>query len=309
MQKHKSKISIWKAYPSIYNFDNGKNEVLSKSNYFYVTLIDSKDKLDYTKKIKWAKTTNKNTIFVYSKYSLSHNERNFPSNQKFIHIQNFITHISKSKGKEYLAAFFREQLKTINDDQSKETISKYHSGTNLLKQIKSFSDPKQKQWHDFEKLVENIFEFLFKDSFNSYRTTSQRSEKDKTRRTDLIIANNTPKHDFWKGRAQQGDSRIVVDSKYYKESISRDDVRDFWSKYLVDRNTGRFGIIVTLRGYDQAAQSEVIGKFHSNNIDSSTLILILDSFDLEKMIELKMKGKSPEEILEEKVTDIILNPS
>lgn len=60
---------------------------------------------------------------------------------------------------------------------------------------------------------------------------------------------------------------------------------------------------------DQTAHSEVIQQFHTDNKDGSILILILDSFDLEKMIELKMKDKSPEEILEKKVTEIILDPS
>jgi hypothetical protein len=308
MQKQKSKIQIWKAYPSTYNFQNNKNEVLSKSNYFYITLIDSKDKLDYTKKFKWAKTTTRNTIFVYSKYTLSHNERNFPNNQQFISMRNFIPYISRSKGQEYLAAFFREQLKTIDDNRSKETISKYHFGTNLLEQIASFSDSKN-QWHDFEKLVEDIFKFLFQDSFITYTTSNQRSEKNKARRPDLIIANNTPKENFWKTRAIEGNLRIVVDAKHYTKPISRDIVTEFWSKYLIKRSTGRFGIIVSLKGYDQTAHSEVIQQFHTDNKDGSILILILDSFDLEKMIELKMKDKSPEEILEKKVTEIILDPS
>jgi hypothetical protein len=191
-----------------------------------------------------------------------------------------------------LAAFDKGQIRATFDRRTK--------GENLVERFQQF-DPKQGSWRQFEILMEEIVEFLFMDSFKKYYAKPQAVELGTRKRRDLLIVNIGAINDFWKEVKREYHARlIVVDFKNYSSEIGPDVIHSL-VKYL-DARRGGFALLISKHNLGRSARDEQKRKLHDNN----QLVLDVNSPQLIQMIYHKMNGMPPEEILEKRLSTILM---
>ena len=150
-------------------------------------------------------------------------------------------------------------------------------------------------WRDFEKLIYDILNFLFNDSFESLRIKEQVRNSSGTNIRDFIILNNG-RHSFWKDIKQFYDSRnIIIEVKNTGNKIGNDEFRQV-ADYLSKETIGKFGIIFSRNGLSD--NGEIKQREHLTNRDKE-LIIVLDDNDIIDLIRKKANNEDPEKLLED----------
>jgi internalin A len=192
------------------------------------------------------------------------------------------------------------ELNIITQNYDKNVPKGYGKGLELSKRLIDCIRG-QKDWRAYELLCKEIFEFLFKDDFNSFTFSEQSSNEKNNLRRDLLVNNNySMESSVWSKMFHQYNSKIIVlEFKNYKEKITQEQLLTT-QKYL-NKNIGYFGIIFSRMGLDKNA---II--FQSQLLDENKLLLSLKDSDLSRLLDSKMKGQDPKLIIEELIFDIQL---
>jgi len=241
-------------------------------------------------------------LTLFSANNISFEKEKLPiANVSLMTLNNIISILAKLKILNLFNPYLKKKILEKNPSELKMLIKNEIKGEKLLKDLADFNF-KKGNWKQFEELVENIFCFLFKNSFKTYSTKRQYSDYKGHRRYDLLIVNINPKVDFWKNCKNEYNSKIIiVDFKNYSEDIGQDTVHMF-SKYLTQKK-GNFGIIVSKSGINKSGKEEQRIKY----FDDNKLIIHLSSEDLFKMISYVKNNQSPEDILDEKIVNICIS--
>jgi len=198
---------------------------------------------------------------------------------------------------EFIKPFLIRNIKMKDAKLILQAQKNKEQGDNFKKKILSFSES---NWKAFEKLMEEIFKYLFKSSFKAYFAKPQFSEYEGHRKMDLVISNVNPIHEFWINRKkEEAAKRIIIDFKNYSRKITSSTIRSV-TKYLHDKK-GNFAIIMSKKGMDDSGIKEQRIRYY----DKNQLIIVLDQNDIIEMINYKINNQYPEEILERKISLLI----
>lgn len=152
----------------------------------------------------------------------------------------------------------------------------------LLEKLK-FCHPGKQYWLDYQKLVGHILEHLFCPPLES--PISESADKFSVNRRDWIFPNYSDTG-FWHFLRQTYKADyIVVDTKNYKDSISKNQVLQI-SNYLKSHGAGLFAIITTRKGANKSAELTIREQWMAHN----KMILAINDNDLEAMLLASSSG-------------------
>ena len=158
-------------------------------------------------------------------------------------------------------------------------------------------------WQDYEKLSYDILNFLFYDSFESFRIKKQVRNNSGTNIRDFIILNNG-KHSFWQDVKRFYDCRnIIIEVKNTGNQIANDEFRQV-AEYLSRETIGKFGIIFSRNGLSD--KGKVNQREYLTNRNNE-LIIVLDDNDIIDLIRKKANKENPEELLVDIKLDLETN--
>jgi Restriction endonuclease len=151
----------------------------------------------------------------------------------------------------------------------------------------------------YEELIKRILEFCFHDEFIPFEVKNQVYTNNKKRIRDFIIDNRDPKKEFWLSlKWVRKVEKVLFDAKNYKNPVEYREILDTL-RYLKNEAFGNFIIIISRRGikdYEEALE---------DYSDNKQVALFLSDDDLVKMIKLKIDGKSPTLLIEDKYYDFL----
>lgn len=146
----------------------------------------------------------------------------------------------------------------------------------------------------YEGLVKRILEFCFRDEFDPFAVKEQVPTDNKKRIRDFIIDNRNPKVHFWQRLIWvRKVEKILFDAKNYKNPVEYKDISDTL-RYLKNAAFGNFIIIISRQGIKD--YEEVLEDY----LEDQRVALFLSDEDLAKMINLKLEGKSPTLLIEDR---------
>lgn len=164
-----------------------------------------------------------------------------------------------------------------------------NEGADLCRELRALGKGK-KHWKAYEDLCQRILRFLFPNDLSGWH--SQRRTDDGLSRYDLICR-LSPTTDFWSFVDNQLGSRYVLfEFKNYNDSIKQDQILTT-EKYLLPRALRSFGIILSRKGADKAAQLTVAGAMR----ESGKMMLILDDDKVCELLCAKDRGDDPSDYL------------
>ncbi|QOV37282.1 hypothetical protein IM697_02135 [Streptomyces ferrugineus] len=159
--------------------------------------------------------------------------------------------------------------------------------------------PGRESWALYQRLCQEIFEYLFSPPLRTPITES-RNENGVNRR-DFILPNYAPTG-YWEFlRKEYRADYIVVDPKNYAGKVGKERVLQV-ANYLQRHGTGLFGIIVCRNGADRAAQLTIREQW----ILHDKMIIVLQDADLLQMLTDKSFGNDPVELIRQKIEDFRL---
>lgn len=158
----------------------------------------------------------------------------------------------------------------------------------------------------YENLCQSILEFLFPNAF--YIVSSQHKTEDEHFRMDLICSlrgETETTHPFWKIISQHYNSHFVVfEFKNYNKPIDQNLIY-ITEKYLFNAALRNVAIIISRHGFSESARFAANGCLKEN----SKLIMNISDLDLISMLDSKLNGDSPEEILLRRLEDTLMRIS
>lgn len=153
--------------------------------------------------------------------------------------------------------------------------------------------PGKESWREYEKLIEEIFSYLFVPPL---RTPESQSRADDGLEIRDLIFPNTTDTGFWKYvRTEYRGTYIVVEVKN-KQGATKNDVIQI-SDYLRGKQLGLFGLLVS-RGISQSALDQRRKEYST---EPSKMIVLLDDDDVHEMILKKIKGDNPEDVIRDRI--------
>lgn len=154
-------------------------------------------------------------------------------------------------------------------------------------------------WYEYQRLCGEILEFLLCPPLNS--PISERSNKTRTNRRDLIFPNYATDGFFGFIYTRYNAEHVVVDAKNYCEPTGKNEVITL-ANYLVKHGPGLFGIIVTRVGEDRGAYEVRREQWMHNQ----KMICVITDDDLRQMIATKAGGGDPALLIRQKIEDFRL---
>lgn len=211
------------------------------------------------------------------------------SNMPYINVSSLAASLINNQNGEMTHWFIKERLDHIQIDDSYKDVPK---GDSLIKRLKEC--PKGRDgWSQYEKIGEEIFNYLFEDSFRNYKYNIQSTTEDGIFRRDMIV-NNTFKDSssFWKlVKTDYKSNLIVIDFKNYQSPLNHDQFFNP-SKYMNDL-TGYFVIIMSRHGLDNSAEKE-----QQRLMTEKKLMVCLSDENIIDFINQKTNGQNPLDSLE-----------
>lgn len=156
------------------------------------------------------------------------------------------------------------------------------------------------EWHDYELLGTDAFEYLFSDDFHEYIYQIQSSTDDNIQRRDLIVNNNyKDQSSFW-GRmhANHQCNVIIVDFKNYSDPIDSNCIFSV-TKYM-SCSLGNLAIIFSRNGVSESGHKEQVRLCRDGKV-----VLCISDDNLSEMIHLKQSNQDPTSILEKMYFSLI----
>ena len=137
--------------------------------------------------------------------------------------------------------------------------------------------PGKDDWVDYQRVIGQIFEYLFCPPLEVPHTES--SDASGVNRRDLIFPNYVD-HGFWSflRQAYKADY-IVIDAKNYKKAIGKRDVLQI-ANYLKPRGAGMFAVIASREGAGPAGLSTIREQWMGNG----KMIVSLQDENVEEML-------------------------
>ena len=169
----------------------------------------------------------------------------------------------------------------------------------LLKRLASCK-PGKSDWSVYQKLIRDIFEFLFTPPLDPPIWES--SDLSKVNRRDLIFPNYTS-DGFWKFlRDSYSADYIVVDSKNYKHKIKKPQVLQI-ANYLKPHGAGMFAIITSRMGCDAGCMTTLRELWAADR----KLIIVLTDNDIEVMLVASGSHGEPEKVIGQVIQEFRLS--
>jgi hypothetical protein len=113
------------------------------------------------------------------------------------------------------------------------------------------------------------------------------------------VLDNPTSDGFWGNVRQDYDAHaVVVEAKNYKGPIKGPQL-DGLRKYLDAKSFGRLGILVSRYGLTKGGQREVLSMWNRGQ-----MVVTLDDRDLVTMLNMKVVGTPPEEVLRRKIMNV-----
>ena len=146
----------------------------------------------------------------------------------------------------------------------------------LLRRL-SECTPGRDDWVEYQKLIRDIFEFLFTPPLGAPIWES--SDSSKANRRDIIFPNYTS-DGFWKFlRESYSADFIIVDPKNYKNKVKKAQVLQI-ANYLKPHGAGMFAIIACRKGGDSGCVTTLREQWAAYR----KLIILLTDDDIEAML-------------------------
>jgi hypothetical protein len=147
-------------------------------------------------------------------------------------------------------------------------------------------------WRDFEKQCASVLRYLFENDLSIWK--EQQITDDELSRFDMLCR-VTSQDDFWGTLVNAFSSRyILFEFKNFTDKISQHQIY-LTERYLYPKALRGTAIVIARNGADDGAIATAKGALREHG----KLILLLSQSDLEKMIELKESGDSPNDYLSE----------
>lgn len=159
--------------------------------------------------------------------------------------------------------------------------------------------PGRSDWFKYQTLMLKILETLVCPPLTPPIT--ELSDEFKVNRRDYIIPNYA-EDGFWKHlRERYTADFIVIDAKNYSKKVGKKDILQI-ANYLKEHGAGLFGIIISRNGGDRGSYLTAREIWATDK----KLIIILDDEDIIKMLTAKSAGKSPEDLIRQKIEEFRL---
>ena len=154
--------------------------------------------------------------------------------------------------------------------------------------------PGKEDWATYQKVVADVFEFLFVPPLISHPMES--SDALGANRRDIILSNYAA-DGFWKFlRETYQAHHIVVDAKNHKNKISKTEALQI-ANYLKPRGTGMFGIIAMRSDASPACRHTIAEQWTLYG----KMIVLLEDDDIESMLLAAGSGGKPEDVIGQKI--------
>lgn len=185
--------------------------------------------------------------------------------------------------------------------QKNLTVSPITKGDTLYKELKAISSGRTDA-SLFEKKCEEILKYLFDIDLSGWNP--QNTTDDTLHRFDLI-ARIISQNDFWRFIARDFRTRyIIFEFKNYTDPITQSEIYTT-EKYLYTTALRTFAIIIARNGADKNAGTAMKGSLREHG----KLIICLDLEDVSKMLHMKDNGDDPNNLLSEKIDNLLMQLS
>lgn len=291
----------------IYENIFSKNGLLIKRNNTFGLIICDDFKRDIDIKIYgYDKSGLLNIIMREMEYI--HKTLNYPNTKKYIpcccngclknnppHFHNFDTlhkYVEKNIKLILCPKSIEDiEVKTILQGYEKDAPKGSGKGLELVKRLNECKH--KSDWSQYEKICTEAFAFLFENDFNSYAISEQSNDYNNIVRRDLLVNNNFKDLSSIWGRMslQYGSKIILIEFKNYAEKITQ--IELVTTVRYLNKQIGYFGIIFSRKGLDKNAEI-----YQMELLNENKLLLSIKDKDLYEMIDSKMKGNDPKDILE-----------
>ena len=177
--------------------------------------------------------------------------------------------------------------------------SNIHTG--LLTQLQNWN-PETETSSSYETLCTNVLKALFMDDLDLWE--DQEPSNDGLFRFDLIckIKNDTTK-EFWKVAGQFFNTKyIVFEFKNYRDFITQKEIFTT-ERYLYLQALRGVAIIISTKGVDTNGQKAIKGVLRENG----KLIITLTNAELIHMLQQKMAGRDPTDMLSAKLDKLLIH--
>ncbi len=157
-------------------------------------------------------------------------------------------------------------------------------------------------WSAYEELCYRILHHLFSNHLEGW--CNQQRTDDGLNRFDCVCRIK-PATAFWQFLIDQLNSRyIIFEFKNYKEKIRQGEVLTT-EKYLFEKALRRVAVILTRAGANQSAKAAIQGAMREHG----KLMLVINDGQVRKMIEKKIKGGDPSDLLFGVVDEFLMSLS
>ena len=196
-------------------------------------------------------------------------------------------------------SFFREAVKqTVKDEIKLRSKLASNIENNLLRNLKNCKYGKN-GWKEYEDISINLFKYLFVPPLSEPRIQARNENGLHIR--DAIFSNFS-ENGFW----HIIDSRykancIVLECKNYESRIGQEALNQM-GKYLKGDALGKMGFIATRIEPSEEAFKARYELFR----DLKAIVLFINDFDFQQMVELKKIDTNPEEYIKRKLEDFLI---
>lgn len=281
-----------KFYPDILCEREGKKLILEVKNEASLTLNRVNEYLFQLK--KYQSLEDYHTVII------------FPDELQSGYEQLFIDNNIEVWDTSVLAMIFKNELKFIKDTplypilyRAGLYVGKKSDSSNYVDELKSIQAGK-KQWNAYQRVVKDIFEYLFNPPLS--KAYYESSDEQKINRRDIVFPNYSV-NGLWKFLSEKYLADfIVIDTKNYKNQVQKKDVLQI-SNYLKEFGTGLFGIIVSRKVPHNNAKATQREQW----MVYKKMIIFLDDEDIIQMLTMKEKSGNPEDVIRQKIEDFRLN--
>ncbi|MEH0824552.1 MULTISPECIES: hypothetical protein [unclassified Micromonospora] len=154
-------------------------------------------------------------------------------------------------------------------------------------------------WSQYQKLCKNILEHLFCPPLSS--PIEESSNESRVNRRDFVLPNYATEG-FWQFlRTHYRADHIVVDAKNLSGSLTKAHVLQICN-YMTPHGTGLFGLLVTRKGSDKAADYTRREQW----VLHGKLVVTLNDDDVQQMLSNYDLGDDPAIVIRQKIEDFRL---
>jgi len=169
----------------------------------------------------------------------------------------------------------------------------------LLRRLESIQ-PGRPRWSSYEKYCEDLLNFLFVPPLKP--AIPQSRDTQNANRRDYILPNYALDGEFWQFMRTHYDAHYVVaEVKNLSTLVGKNEILQV-ANYLNPHGTGLFALVLARRELNETAQWTCREQWMQHN----KLIIGINDADVRQMIDTKLAGGDPAELVREKIEDFRL---